>query len=247
MKNLIYGKNPIKEALLSNQPIEKIFIAQSLKKSTADFFRKLATQKNIPLRVADRNKLKELVGQKNHQGIIAILSQTQYATIDEILTIAQQKNEPPLIAILDEIQDPHNLGAIIRSAETFGLHGIIITKDRSVGLTDTVAKISAGAINHIVVARVTNLAQTIDELKQQGLWFVGADQNSSQRIDEVDVRLPMGIIIGSEGKGIRRLVKEKCDFLVRIPMYGQINSLNASVAAGIMFWEVRRRRASPST
>ena len=242
MKSLIYGKNPVNEALQTHQPIEKIFIAQGLKKSTLIIIKEFARQRNIPLREVHRRKLNELTGHENHQGIVAILSKAEYGTIADILNAAHQKNEPPLIAILDEIQDPHNLGAIIRSADAFGIHGIIIPKDRSVGFTETVAKTSAGAISHVVLTRITNLAQTIDGLKQQGLWIVGADQHSAQKINEVDYSLPLGIVVGSEGRGIRRLIKEKCDFLVQIPMFGKINSLNASVAAAILFWEIRRRR-----
>lgn len=243
-KKIIFGKNPIIEALQANLPLTKIFIARGVKKATSNLIKRLASQSGIPLRELARTKLTELVGHEDHQGIVAILSQSPYGTIDDILTAAHQRNEPLLIAILDEIQDPHNLGAIIRSADAFGIHGIIIPKHRSVGLTETVAKTSAGAISHIAVARVTNLAQTIEELKQKGLWIVGADQTSTQKIDELDVKLPLGIVIGSEGKGIRRLVKEKCDLLIQIPMYGKINSLNASVAAAVIFWEIRRQRGT---
>lgn len=243
-KKIISGKNPIIEALQANLPLTKIFIARGVKKATSNLIKRLASQSGIPLRELARTKLTELVGHEDHQGIVAILSQSPYGTIDDILTAAHQRNEPLLIAILDEIQDPHNLGAIIRSADAFGIHGIIIPKHRSVGLTETVAKTSAGAISHIAVARVTNLAQTIEELKQKGLWIVGADQTSTQKIDELDVKLPLGIVIGSEGKGIRRLVKEKCDLLIQIPMYGKINSLNASVAAAVIFWEIRRQRGT---
>ena len=240
-KNIIYGKNPVQEALKAKQSIIKLFIAKSSKRSFSALI-KLVRQRGIPIRDVEHKKLNELSGSNNHQGIVAIISETKYGSIDDIFIAARQKNEPPLIAILDEIQDPHNLGAIIRSADSFGIHGIIIPKDRAVGLTDVVAKSSAGAIAHVIVARVTNLAQTIDELKKQNLWIVGTDHNATQNISELDHTLALGIVIGSEGKGMRRLITKKCDFLVKIPMFGNVNSLNASVAAAIMFWEIRRKR-----
>ncbi len=240
--SIIYGKNTVIEALKAGQPLEKIFIAQGIKPGNVNAVKLAASAGNIPIREVNRKKITELVGHVNHQGIVAIASEIGYRSLEDIFDIANKKNEPPLIALLDEIQDPHNLGAIMRSAEAFGLHGIIITKNRSVGLTETVAKISAGAIHHIAVIRVTNLSQTIEELKSRGIWIIGADQKSEQRIQDVDLTMPLGIIIGSEGKGIRRLIREKCDFLVQIPMTGKINSLNASVAAAIVFWEVSRKK-----
>ena len=239
-QNIIYGKNTVIEALRSNVHLDKIFISQGKKDAAIN---QLARERGVPVREVNRRKLKELVGHENHQGVVAMITQAAYGSISDMLECARQKSMPPTIVLLDEIQDPHNLGAIARSADAFGIHGIIIPKDRSVGLTDTVAKTSAGAIHHITIARVTNLARTIDELKNQGLWILGTDQNSTQKINEVDLTLPLGIVIGSEGKGIRRLIKEKCDFLVQLPMHGKINSLNASVAAAIVFWEIQRRRS----
>lgn len=245
--SIIYGKNAVIEALTGDQPVEKIFVAQGMKPGNVHAVNKAASARNIPVREVNRKKINELAGYVNHQGIVAIVSEIGYRSLDDIFEIADRKNEPPLIALLDEIQDPHNLGAIIRSAEAFGIHGIVIPKNRSVGLTDTVAKTSAGAMHHIPVARVTNLAQTIEELKSRGLWIMGADQQSEQRIQDADLTMPLGIVIGSEGKGVRRLIREKCDFLVQIPMTGKINSLNASVAAAIVFWEVRRKKSSIQT
>lgn len=241
-RKIIYGKNPVKEAIEASQPLTKIFIAHGLFKSSADVLKELAKKRNVPIREVPRAKLTTLVGHDRHQGIVALISSAEYGSIDDVFCHARQKNEPPLIALLDEIQDPHNFGAIIRSAEAFGIHGIIIPKDRSVGITDAVAKTSAGAFAHVIVARVINLAQTMEQLKREGLWLVAADQNAISQIDEVDYKQPLGVVIGSEGKGVRRLIKEKCDFLVRIPMVGKINSLNTSVAAAILFWEIQRQR-----
>ena len=238
----IYGRNPVFEALQAKKSITKIFILQSINRSHIDQILNMARQHRIPVRYVTKGKLIELAGHVNHQGVVAIASSGDYSSIDDILTTAQERNENPLIAILDEIQDPHNLGAIIRSAEAFGFHGIIIPKDRSAGLTQTVAKTSAGALAHIHVTRVTNIAQTIDMLKDEGLWIVGAKEGTQKTINDIDCTLSLGVVIGSEGKGMRRLVRDKCDFIVHIPMAGRINSLNASVAAAILFWEVRKGR-----
>ncbi|MBD3287973.1 23S rRNA (guanosine(2251)-2'-O)-methyltransferase RlmB [candidate division KSB1 bacterium] len=240
--NIIYGKNAVIEALNVGQSLEKIFIARGLKPGNVRAVRQAARRRNVSIREVNRRKIDDMTGNNHHQGIMAIVPRISYHSIEDIFEVANKKNEPPLISLLDEIQDPHNLGAIVRSAEAFGLHGIIIPKNRSVGLTDTVAKTSAGAIHHLPVARVTNLSQIIEELKSRGLWIVGADQHSEQRIQDVDLTMPLGIVIGSEGKGIRRLIREKCDFLVQIPMCGKINSLNASVAAALIFWEVHRKK-----
>lgn len=242
MDNLIYGKNPVKEALRAKQPVDKIFIASGIKKFSIQIILDMARKLDIPVREVDRKKLIDLVGHENHQGIAAALSTTEYSSIDDIFLRAGERGEKPLIAILDEIQDPHNLGAIIRSAEALGFHGIIIPKNRSAGLSQTVAKTSAGAIAHVPVVRVTNTVQAIEELKGMGVWVVGADQDASETMEIVDVSLPIALVVGGEGKGIRRLVREKSDFLVKIPMHGRINSLNASVASAILFWEIRRRR-----
>jgi len=245
MTNFIYGKNPVIEALLAEQqPLDKIYFASEITKKTVAEIIRLAKKRGVPVRESSRRKLTELVGHEQHQGIVALISAVQYATLDDMLNRARQHHEKPVIVMLDEIQDPHNLGAIIRSADAFGLHGIILPKDRAAGLTDTVAKTSAGAVHHVAIARVTNLVQTLDQLKKDGFWIVGADQRSDKFITDIDTKLPLCIVIGSEGKGIRRLVKEQCDFLVRIPMFGRMNSLNASVAAAILFWEVRKKRES---
>jgi len=242
MPTTIYGKNPIKEALEAGQAINKIFIVRGNKSPADRKIIQMARQRGIPIKETDSRKLSELTGQNRHQGIVAILMTVAYAEIDDIFKRAKEKNEPALIAILDEIQDPHNLGAIIRSAEAFGFHGIIIPKDRSVGLTDTVAKTSAGAVAHLPIVRVSNLARTIDDLKDEGVWIAGADQDAEMAFYKMDLNRSLGVVIGSEGKGIRRLIKKKCDFLVRIPMFGNVNSLNASVAAALVFCEARKQR-----
>lgn len=239
---IIYGINPVKEAIESDLSINKVFIAKGKRKPFVSEIFKAARQKGIPVREMEQNKLGALAGSSRHQGVVAVLSQIYYGDIEDIFRKAKQQNESPLIAILDEIQDPHNLGAIIRSAEAFGLHGIVIPKDRSTGLTETVARTSAGAVAHIPVVRVTNLARTIDELKKEGMWIAGTDQDANEFFYEADLNRSLAVVIGSEGKGIRQLIKRKCDFMVSIPMVGKVNSLNASVAAAILFCEARKAR-----
>lgn len=179
-----------------------------------------------------------------HQGVIAQAAAFRYAEIEEILEAARSRNETPFILLLDEIEDPHNLGSILRTAECTGVHGVIIPKRRAVGLTATVSKTSAGAAEYVPVARVTNLAQTIDRLKEEGIWIAGTDVSAKQEIYSMKFDMPLAVVIGNEGKGIGRLIKEKCDFLVKLPMKGQLNSLNASVAAGVFMYEVVRQRRS---
>lgn len=242
MANIIYGKNPILEALAAGQTIHKIFMAGDATHPSDRKIMQMARARGIPVRTADRRKLTALAGHPETQGVVALLAERSYQELADIFQRAKLRNESPLIALLDEIQDPHNFGAIIRSAEGFGLHGIITTKDHAVGLTDIVAKTSAGAVAHLPVVRITNLVQTMNELRQQNIWLVGAAQEASLSMFEADLNRPLGIVVGSEGKGIRRLVKATCDFLIRIPMFGQVNSLNASVAAALIFCEARRQR-----
>jgi len=239
---IIYGKNPVREALESGQHINKIYIARGKRTPYISQLFKAARQKGVPVREIEKNKLRELTGNEAHQGVAADLSLILYKEIEDIFNNAEEKNETPLIAILDEIQDPHNLGAIIRSAEAFGFHGIIIPKDRSVGVTNVVAKSSAGAISFIPVVRVVNLARAIDDLKKDGVWIAGADQDADESLYASDLNRSLGVVVGSEGKGIRSLIKKKCDFLIKIPMAGKVNSLNASVAAAIVFCEARSQR-----
>jgi 23S rRNA (guanosine2251-2'-O)-methyltransferase len=242
MPNIIYGKNPIIEALEAGQTFNKIYLASGQKNPVERKIIQLARQNGIPVREVDRKKLIEMAGHDKTQGVVAILSEAVYSTIEDIFNRAMQQKKAPLIAILDEIQDPHNFGAIIRSAEAFGFHGIIIAKDRSVGITETVAKTSAGAVSHLPIVRVQNLVQLIKELKANNVWIAGADQQAAMSIYEADLNRSLAVVIGSEGKGMRRLVKGCCDFLIRIPMVGHINSLNASVAAALIFCEAMRQR-----
>jgi 23S rRNA (guanosine2251-2'-O)-methyltransferase len=242
MSNIISGKNPVLEALEAGQSINKIYLASGPKNLVDKKIIQLARQNGIPVREVDRRKLVEIAGHDKIQGVVAVVMEYAYASIEDIFKNSQSKNEAPLLAILDEIQDPHNFGAIVRSAEAFGFHGIIISKDRSVGITETVVKTSAGAVAHLPIARVNNLATTIKELKENNIWIAGTDQDAKNNFFEADLNRPLAIVIGSEGKGMRRLVKENCDFLVSIPMVGKINSLNASVAAALVFCEARRQR-----
>jgi 23S rRNA (guanosine2251-2'-O)-methyltransferase len=242
MDNLIVGRQPVLEALKSRQPIERILILHGTSGSHIDQAKQMARKLAIPVKETDKERFAELAGDTLTQGIIAIIDSYQYAEIEEILAIAQQKNESPFILILDEIEDPHNLGALIRSAECAGIHGIVIPLHNAASVNSTVTKTSAGATAHLPIARVTNIAQTMDELKKVGVWIVGTEMESDILYDEHDYRGSLALVIGNEGKGMRRLVKEKCDFLVRIPMHGKIESLNASVAGALVMFEAAKTR-----
>ena len=244
--NLIVGRQPVLEALKSRQPIERILILHGTIGSHIDQAKQLARKLAIPIKEIDKVRFAEIAGDTLTQGIIAIIDSYRYSEIEEILATAQQKNEPPFILILDEIEDPHNLGALIRSAECAGMHGIIIPLHNSASVNSTVAKTSAGATAHLPIARVTNIAQTLDELKKGGVWIVGTEIESDKLYYEHDYSGSLAIVIGNEGKGIRRLVKEKCDFLVKIPMHGKIESLNASVAGALVMFEAARSRMQKS-
>jgi 23S rRNA (guanosine2251-2'-O)-methyltransferase len=241
--NLIVGRQPVLEALKSRQPIERILILHGTSGGHIDQAKQLARKLAIPVKETDKERFTELAGDAMTQGIIAIIDAYRYSEIEEILAVAKQKNEPPFILILDEIEDPHNLGALIRSAECAGIHGIIIPLHNAASVNMTVIKTSAGATAHLPIARVTNIAQTLDELKKTGLWIVGTDMESEKVYFHHDYTGPLAIVIGNEGKGIRRLVKEKCDFLLRIPMYGKIESLNASVAGALVMFEAAKSRS----
>ena len=239
--DVIAGRNPVSEAIRGSRPIDKILVARGEKNGAVVGILAKAREKQIPIKEVDRVKLDFLSGSAPHQGIIALAAAKEYATVDDIFSYAESKGEPPFIMVLDEVEDPHNLGAIIRSAHQAGAHGVIIPKNRAVGLTATVARTSAGALNYIPVAKVTNLSKTIEELKKEGLWFVCADMDG-ETMYNLNLKGPIGVVIGSEGDGVSRLVKEKCDFIATIPMKGQIDSLNASVAAGILCFEIVRQR-----
>ncbi|MCR2823259.1 23S rRNA (guanosine(2251)-2'-O)-methyltransferase RlmB [Lederbergia panacisoli] len=237
----IAGKNPVIEALKSDRDINKIWIAEGSQKGQMQVIIKLAKERNVLIQYVPKQKLEQNT-KENHQGVIAQVAAYQYAEVDDLFAHASKSQEDPFFLILDELEDPHNLGSILRTADAAGVHGIIIPKRRAVGLTATVAKLSTGAIEYIPVARVTNIARTIDELKERGIWVFGTDAKGSQDYRKMDATLPLAIVIGSEGKGIGRLIREKCDFLIHLPMAGHVTSLNASVAAALLMYEVHRKR-----
>ena len=238
----IEGRNAVIEAFRSGKPIDKVFILDGCQDGPMVTIRREAKKKDVMIKYVTKERLDQMSETGKHQGVIAYAAAYEYAEVSDILEKAKEKGEDPFIFILDNIEDPHNLGAIIRTANLAGAHGVIIPKNRAVGLTATVAKASAGALNYTPVAKVTNLSQTIEELKKEGLWFVCADMDGENDIYHQDFSGGIAIVIGSEGFGLSRLVKEKCDFLVRIPMLGQINSLNASVAGALMIYEAVRYR-----
>ncbi len=243
MQEIIYGRNPVTEMLrASAKDVERVVLLAGVRDGRLLEISSLAQKQGIALEARKKFELDRLVGHGKHQGVAAVIRLPGYVDVGQLLRTAAARNEPALLAILDGIEDPHNLGAILRSADGAGLHGVVIPKKRAVGLTATVAKTSAGAMAHMKMAQVTNLSRAMDMLKEEGVWFVGADQEARQDYTEADLGGPLGIVVGAEGKGLRRLVKEKCDFLVRIPMFGKINSLNASVAAALLFFEARRQR-----
>ncbi|HDV8364027.1 MULTISPECIES: 23S rRNA (guanosine(2251)-2'-O)-methyltransferase RlmB [Bacillus] len=237
----IIGRNPVIEALRSGRDINKIWIAEGAAKGQVQIVLALAKENKIILQHAPKKKLDQLV-EGNHQGVIAQVAAYQYAELEDLFKVAEKRNEAPFFLILDEIEDPHNLGSIMRTADATGAHGIIIPKRRAVGLTASVAKASTGAIEYIPVARVTNLSRTIDELKERGLWIAGTDAKGKTDYRNLDGTMPIGLVIGSEGKGMSRIIGEKCDFLITLPMVGKVTSLNASVAASLLMYEVYRKR-----
>lgn len=241
-KGIIIGRNPVLEAIRAGREIEKIFIKNTEADGSLKKVLGAAKSAKIIVSRVDRRKLDEMCEGENHQGVIALCSAHSYSTVDDILKIAEEKGEAPFVVICDKITDPHNLGAIIRTANAAGAHGIIIPKHESAGLGSTVAKVSAGALEFTPVARVTNLANTIDSLKDKGFWVTGAAANGDKTLFEADMSGSVALVIGSEGNGISAGVLKKCDFVVGIPMKGETESLNASVAAALMMYEVMRRR-----
>ena len=239
--DVIAGRNPVSEAIRSGRPIDKILVARGEKTGAVVGILAKAREKQIPVKEADRVKLDFLSGSAPHQGIIALAAAKEYSTVEDIWAYAAEKGEPPFLIVLDELEDPHNLGAIIRTAECVGAHGVIIPKRRSVGLSYTVGKASAGAVEYMRVARVTNIANLLDDLKKQGVWIYGADMNGTD-YTQCDMSGACALVIGNEGKGMARLVREKCDVIVSLPMKGHINSLNASVAAGILMYHALQGR-----
>lgn len=238
---MIIGKNPVIEALQSGRSVNKVIISDQLNKKTEKELQQATKRANTVLQKVPKQRIDQL-SKGRHQGIVAYVSAYEYKTVQAILSHAKRKEELPFIIILDEMEDPHNVGAILRTADASGVHGVIIPKRRAVGLTETVAKTSAGAIEHIPVARVTNIAKTIDQLKKENIWVVATDEKGEKDYRTLDGDTPLALVIGNEGKGISRLVKEKCDWTVHLPMKGTIPSLNASVATGLLMYEVYRKR-----
>lgn len=231
------------EALKAGRPINKILVMRGERRGSINSIIKLARQQGIPIYETSASKLDSISESYNHQGVIAYISPYAYMEPKDILKRAEQRNEPPLIICLDEIQDPYNFGSILRTADAAGAHGVIILKRRAVAITPVVAKASAGAVEYVPVARVANLAAAIENLKQKGLWVVGADMNGRSCFS-LDLTGPLALVIGSEGRGLSRLVKEKCDFLAALPMMGKVGSLNAAVAASVILYEILRQRLS---
>ena len=237
----IEGRNAVLEAFRSGKTIDKLFVLDGCKDGPIQSIMREARKSDTVVNFVTKERLDQISETKKHQGVIAYAAAYHYVEVEDILNCAREKGEPPFLILLDNIEDPHNLGAIIRTANLVGAHGVIIPKRRAVGLTATVAKASAGAINYTPVAKVTNLAQTMKELKKEGIWFVCADMDGTTMYD-LDLTGPMGLVIGNEGEGVSKLVKENCDFVASIPMKGDIDSLNASVACGVLAYEMVRQR-----
>ena len=238
---VVSGRNAVGELLESGRDIDKIYIQSGEREGSIKKLIAVAREMKLPLIELDRAKLDRLCGHTRHQGIVAVAAERNYASIDEMFALAEERGEAPFLVVCDGMEDPHNLGAVIRSAECCGVHGIIIPKRRSVGLTPTVAKSSAGAIEHMLIAKVTNIAETLKELKARGIWVYAADMDGTA-YSETDFSGPLALVLGSEGFGISRLVKENCDFTVSVPLYGNVNSMNVSAAAAVLLCECARQR-----
>ena len=241
MENKIEGRNAVLEALRAGKPIDKLYVLDGCPDGPVRTIIREAKKGDTIINYVKKERLDQLSETGHHQGVIAMAASYEYATVENILEKAKEKGEAPFIFVLDNIEDPHNLGAMIRTANLAGAHGVIIPKRRAVGLTPTVARTSAGAINYTPVAKVTNLKQTMEQLKKEGMWFVCADMDGTPYY-QMDLKGPMGLVIGNEGEGVSRLIKETCDFVASIPMKGDIDSLNASVAAGVLAFEIARQR-----
>lgn len=240
-ETFIEGRNAVTEALRAGKPIDKLYILDGCQDGPVSTIKREARKKDIQIKYVNKERLDQLSTTGHHQGVIARSAAYEYADVGQIMNNAREKGEDPFIFLLDNIVDPHNLGAIIRTANLCGAHGVIIPKNRAAGLTATVARTSAGALNYTPVAKVTNIAKTIEELKKEGLWFVCADMDG-ELMYRHNLRGPIGMVIGAEGEGVSRLVREKCDYIASIPMKGDIDSLNASVAAGVLAYEIVRQR-----
>ena len=240
-ENMIEGRNAVLEAFRSGKTVDKLYVQDGCKDGPVQTILREARKQDTIVQFVGKERLSQLSETGKHQGVIASVASYAYSTVEEMLALAKERVEDPFLILLDNIEDPHNLGAIIRTANLAGAHGVIIPKRRAAGLTAVVAKTSAGALHYTPVAKVTNLVKTMEELKEQGLWFVCADMDG-ERMYDLNLKGPIGLVIGSEGEGVGRLVKETCDFVASIPMKGQISSLNASVAAGVLAYEIVRQR-----
>lgn len=242
----VMGRQPVREALMAGRQAGKLLVAEGAHKGKGGIgpLLELAAERNVPVQTVPRRKLDRLAQGGNHQGVMAQVASYAYAEVEKLFRRAEAQKEAPFLLLLDGIEDPHNLGSILRTADAAGVHGVVIPSRRAVGLTPVVAKTSAGAIEHVPVARVTNLNRFADDLKERGVWLVGTDAAANESFTAVDYDLPVALVIGNEGKGISRLLKQRCDFLVRLPMKGQVPSLNASVAAALLMYEVMRGRKS---
>ena len=238
---VIEGRNAVIEAFRAGKTVDKLFVLEHCKEGSMNTVLREAKKHDTIINYVKKERLDQMSETGKHQGVIAYIAAFEYATVDDILKEAEDKGEPPFVVILDDIEDPHNLGAIIRTANLAGAHGVIIPKHRAAGLTATAVKASAGAVSYTPVAKVTNISKTIEELKDKGLWFVCADMGGTTMYD-LDLKGPIGLVVGNEGKGVSRLVKEKCDSIASIPMFGDIDSLNASVATGVLAYEIVRQR-----
>lgn len=243
MEEIIYGKNPVLEALRSGRELNKIWIAEGSKPQAVQAIYDEAKKKGVIIHQVPRSKIDQATGTKNHQGIMAFIAAYTYVELEDLLERASRSGKPPVLVMLDGLEDPHNLGSILRSADASGVDGVIIPKRRAVGLTNVVAKSSAGAIEYVPVCRVNNLGQVIDLLKQKGYWVIGADASANTDYRAADYTSPVVLVTGSEGKGISRLIREKCDILVKLPMVGHVTSLNAGVATALLMYEVLRQRS----
>ena len=238
---MIEGRNPVIEAFRSGKEIDKLYILDGCQDGPVMTIKREARKNDVMVKYVAKERLDQLSETGTHQGVIAVIAAYEYSELEDMFALAEKKGEDPFIIILDSIEDPHNLGAIIRTANQAGAHGVIIPKNRAVGLTATVARTSAGALNYTPVAKVTNIAQTIEDLKKRGMWFVCADMDG-ERMYDLNLKGSIGLVIGNEGEGVGRLIKQKCDMVASIPMKGDIDSLNASVACGVLAYEIVRQR-----
>lgn len=240
-ENMIEGRNAVLEAFRSGKPIDKLYVLDGCQDGPVRTIVREARKHDTLIQFVEKERLSQLSATGKNQGVIALAAAYEYSEVEDMLELARERGEDPFLILLDNIEDPHNLGAIIRTANLAGAHGVIILKRRAVGLTATVAKTSAGALNYTPVAKVTNMTRTMEELKEKGLWFVCADMGGSSMYD-LNLKGPIGLVIGNEGEGVSRLVKDHCDYIASIPMKGDIDSLNASVAAGVLAYEIVRQR-----